>query len=354
MINFDDIQKKIDQLSDSFKRELKEKQSKASDLLKDKRLNDLFKSVKELPVELRAEAGSQLNKVKKFVQQAVDDEDEQTDSRIEDFDVTAPFEESHLHPGHLIDPKLGSIHPSMRGIDQAIEVFGQMGFGAIESIPLDSQYNMFDSLNFLPDHPTRDQFDTFWLDQKDAAGKKLLAPGHCSAMQNRILRKGRSQLEAGDPIAMLIPGRVFRHDDIDITHDHIFYQLEGVYVHRKVSVAHLLGTLTNFFEIYFQKSLEYKLEPFYFSFTEPSLEVIGNCLPKRTNDKSSDTDEAGWMELLGAGLIHPNVLSEAGIDPKKYSGFAFGIGFTRLVMTRYEISDIRLLFSGKIDFLRQF
>jgi phenylalanyl-tRNA synthetase alpha chain len=172
-------------------------------------------------------------------------------------------------------------------------------------------------------------------------------------MQNRVLQQYKGNLEQGEPIAAVIPGRVFRNEDLDARHEHTFYQLEGVYVGKGVHAGMLIATLKTFLQEYYGKELEVKTQPFYFPFTEPSFEFALSC-PFCDKKGCHICSKTGWIELLGCGMIHPNVLRHAGIDPEQYTGFAWGGGIERLVMMKYGIEDVRHFESGKLDFLRQF
>jgi phenylalanyl-tRNA synthetase alpha chain len=189
--------------------------------------------------------------------------------------------------------------------------------------------------------------------QTDTNGKQFIAPAHTSTMQNRVLKKYKDNLALGKPIAVVIPGRVFRNEDLDARHEHTFYQLEGVYVGKGVHAGNLIATLKTFLQEYYQQELEVKTQPYYFPFTEPSFEFALSC-PFCKKAGCNICSQSGWIELLGCGLIHPNVLKEAGIDPNEYTGFAWGGGIDRLVMMKNDIEDIRHFESGKLEFLRQF
>jgi phenylalanyl-tRNA synthetase alpha chain len=189
--------------------------------------------------------------------------------------------------------------------------------------------------------------------QTDKDGKQLIAPAHTSTMQHRVLKALKPNLEEGRPIAVVIPGRVFRNEDLDARHEHTFYQLEGVYVGKGIHAGHLMATLKTFLQEYYQQELEVKTQPFYFPFTEPSFEFALSC-PFCQKKGCNVCSYSGWIELLGCGMINPNVLKMAGIDPTVYTGFAWGGGIERLVMMKYDIEDIRHFESGKLDFLKQF
>jgi phenylalanyl-tRNA synthetase alpha chain len=172
-------------------------------------------------------------------------------------------------------------------------------------------------------------------------------------MQNRVLIANKYKLEKGDDIAYVVPGTVFRNEDVDSRHDHTFFQVEGVYVSKNVNAGNLMATLRTFLEDYYKQELEIKSQPFYFPFTEPSFEFALSC-PFCNKEGCQICSHSGFIELLGCGMIHPNVLKEAGIDPEIYSGFAFGFGLDRLVMLKYDIEDVRNLKSSRLEFLRQF
>ena len=199
--------------------------------------------------------------------------------------------------------------------------------------------------------------------EKDNEGHPLVAPAHTSTMQNRVLKKYRENLERGEAIAAVVPDRVFRNEDLDARHEHTFYQIEGVYVAKGVHAGMLIATLQTFLEEYYGKKLEVRVNPFYFPFTEPSFEFALSCpfCGAETEGSGESKDKAckvcsgeGWIELLGCGMIHPNVLKAADIDPNVYTGFAFGCGIDRLVMMKHAIEDVRHFESAKLDFLRQF
>jgi len=274
---------------------------------------------------------------------------------LKPIDVTAPFDVNTppVERPALLPSEQGSGHPLMREREIMLDIFYRMGFTASESRELDDDYHMFTSLNFPEGHPARDDYDTFMTEQTDANGNRLIAPAHTSTMQNRLLKQYKSNLEKGEPIAVLVPDRVFRNEDLDARHEHTFYQHEGIYVDKGVHTGMLVATLKTFLEEYYQTTLDVRINPFYFPFTEPSFEFSLSC-PFCDKQGCSICSYAGWIELLGCGMIHPNVLREAGIDPEVYSGFAWGGGIDRLVMMKYGIEDVRYFHSGRLDFLRQF
>ena len=223
-----------------------------------------------------------------------------------------------------------------------IAIYQLMGFDVVESRQLDDEFHMFDSLNFPKEHPARDGYDTFRTEEG------LIPPAHTSTMQHRVLKAYRDKLADGGEIAVVVPGRVYRNEDVDATHEHTFYQCEGVYVSRDCTMGQMLGILREFFEKYYEQKLNIRTQPGYFPFTEPSLEFMIEK-PKSLGGKKGD-----FLEMLGCGMIHPNVLKMAGIDPEIYHGFAWGGGIDRLVMLRYGLKDIRYLESGNLNFLKEF
>ena len=269
-------------------------------------------------------------------------------------DVTAPMDVNTDIPP-LLPSDQGTIHPLSAEIERISGIFNRMGYCVEESREIDDQFHMFESLNFPKGHPARDDYDTFMTEQTDVNGDRLIAPAHTSTMQNRVLQKYRAQLERGEAIAAIVPDRVFRNEDLDARHEHTFYQVEGVYVGKGVAVGNLIATLQAFLQEYYGKKLDVRVNPFYFPFTEPSFEFALSCPFCEGKDPSCKVCSGeGWIELLGCGMIHPNVLRAANINPDEYTGFAFGCGIDRLVMMRYGIEDVRHFESGRLDFLEQF
>lgn len=325
-----------------------------ADITKAVELRALYAEIPTLAPEERGAFGKEINMLKQELEGLLAEHQEKAEA-LPPIDVTAPFDKNvpaAARPA-LLSVEQGSKHPLMAELEKVLDIFYRMGFTAIESRQIDDDTHMFEMLNFPEGHPARDDYDTFMTEQTDAHGKQLIAPAHTSTMQNRVLQKYRHNLEAGRPIAAVIPGRVFRNEDLDARHEHTFYQLEGVYVGKGVHAGHLIATLKTFLQEYYQKELEVKTQPFYFPFTEPSFEFALSC-PFCDKQGCSICGYAGWIELLGCGMINPNVLRMAGIDPEVYTGFAWGGGIERLVMMKYDIEDIRHFESGKLDFLRQF
>ena len=324
------------------------------DILKAVELKALYDQLKILPNEDKAAFGAEVNALRQELT-AIANEHQAVAEALPPIDVTAPFDvnsEPSRRP-RLLPAENGSIHPLMTELANILDIFYRMGFTAVESREIDDDYHMFGALNFPEGHPARDDYDTFMTEQTDATGKPLIAPAHTSTMQNRVLKKYKAQLETGTPIAAVIPGRVFRNEDLDARHEHTFYQVEGVYVSTGVNAGNLIATLKTFLQEFYDKALEFKTQPYYFPFTEPSFEIVLSC-PFCDKAGCGVCSQSGWIELLGCGMIHPNVLIEAGIDPAIYTGFAWGFGVERLVMMKYGIEDVRHFKSAKLDFLRQF
>lgn len=337
---------KIANLAEVLTRRLAETEDKSS-VLKSQELKALYAEIPLLPAEERADFGRQLNELKVELVRLYE-EAGKPNATLPPIDITAPFDVNTIDSRPCLLPATnGSMHPLMSEMDRVIGIYNQMGFEAIESRQIDDDFHMFEALNFPPEHPARDDYDTFMTEEG------LIAPAHTSTMQHRVLKKYKTNLDMSDAIKVVIPGRVFRNEDLDARHEHTFYQLEGIYVGRGIHVGHLLATLKTFLQAYYQKELPIKTQPFYFPFTEPSFEFALGC-PFCGAKGCNICSKTGWIELLGCGLIHPNVLKKAGIDPAEYTGFAWGGGIDRLVMMKSQIEDIRHFHSGKLAFLRQF
>ncbi|MBR3176689.1 phenylalanine--tRNA ligase subunit alpha [Candidatus Saccharibacteria bacterium] len=307
-----------------------------------KKLNAEYAKIKDLSADQRADFGKQINQKKQQLNAeiaAAEAAAEQED--IVPLDISAPCDINGELP-QFLTADFGSKHPLMTELDRVIAIYQSMGFDIAESVQLDDEYHMFDSLNFAKGHPARDGYDTFRTEEG------FIPPAHTSTMQNRVLKANAHKLAEGKAIAVAVPGRVYRNEDVDATHEHTFYQCEGVYVSEDCTLGNMLGILREFFEKYYGQKLNIKTQPGYFPFTEPSLEFLIEK-PASLGGKGD-----GWLEMLGCGMIHPNVLKAAGIDPTKYQGFAWGGGIDRLVMLRYGLTDVRNFESAKLDFLKEF
>lgn len=342
----------IDQkLADDLKRRAQEGDTT---VLRSPELKSLFDEIKTMPADKRGAFGQEINQLRTQLTDLLKATQDKAEA-LPPIDITAPFDANTAPADRpkLLPSETGSQHPLMTELAVVLDIFYRMGFTAVESREIDDDFHMFGSLNFPEDHPARDDYDTFMTTQTDKNGKQFIAPAHTSTMQNRVLKEYADDLKAGTPIAAVIPGRVFRNEDLDARHEHTFYQLEGIYVDKGINVGHLIATLKTFLQEYYGKELEVMTQPFYFPFTEPSFEFALSC-PFCDKAGCNICSYSGWIELLGCGLIHPNVLSQAGIDPSIYSGFAWGGGIDRLVMMKYGVEDVRHFESGKLDFLRQF
>jgi phenylalanyl-tRNA synthetase alpha chain len=344
---------KVQEAADLLKGRFAELTNKP-DILKASELRALYAEIPQLSPEQRGAFGKELNDLRAELQQLVDEAGEQAEA-LPPIDVTAPFDVNvpATERPKLLPSEIGSAHPLMREREIIVDILYRMGFTASESREIDDDYHMFGALNFPEGHPARDDYDTFMTTQTDKNGKPFIAPAHTSTMQNRLLRQYAGNLAKGEPIAVIVPDRVFRNEDLDARHEHTFYQHEGIYVDKGVHAGMLVATLKTFLQTYYGKELDVKTQPFYFPFTEPSFEFAQSC-PFCDKKGCSVCSYTGWIELLGCGMIHPNVLRDAGIDPEVYTGFAWGGGIERLVMMKYGIEDIRHFESARLDFLRQF
>ena len=307
-----------------------------------KKINKEASGIRDLPAEKRAEFGRKINEHRQEVLEKIKNaERAMMDVEAEAIDVTAWSGVNEAAP-EFYPTEMGSEHPLMSELARVLSIYQMMGFDIVEAKQLDDEYHMFDALNFPKEHPARDGYDTFRTEEG------LIPPAHTSTMQHRVLKAYRSKLLKDGQIAVVVPGRVFRNEDVDATHEHTFYQCEGVYVSEDCTMGQMLGILREFFEKYYGQKLNIRTQPGYFPFTEPSLEFMIEK-PRDLGGKKGD-----FLEMLGCGMIHPNVLRMAGIDPTKYHGFAWGGGIDRLVMLRYGLSDVRNFESGNLRFLRAF
>ena len=252
--------------------------------------------------------------------------------RLAAFDVTA------YAPNQL----RGSLHPYTTTIAEIEDIFITMGFEIVDGPELETDFYNFEALNIPKDHPARDMHDTFWLPKPHH-----LLRTHTSSVQIRSLKSRKP------PLAIVAPGRCFRHEATDASHDYLFLQCEGLIVSETISLANLFAVTKTFLQRLFKtEKLTIRQRPGYFPFVEPGVEIDMSC-PFCT-DGCSTCKKTGWIEICGTGLVHPHVLTACGIDPERYTGCAFGFGLTRLVMLKYGIRDIRLLHEGRIEFLEQF
>lgn len=344
----------LDELVASVRNELLERYKtleRKSDIVKAPELKGLFARIPTLEPRERAGFGQAINELSVELKAMIASESDVA-TKLAPIDVTAPMDINTEVPD-LLTSTSGSTHPLTQEIKKLSDIFERMGFVIEDSREIDDQHHMFDTLNFPKGHPARDDYDTFMTVETDSAGEPFIAPAHTSTMQNRILKKYRTNLDKGEPIAAVVPDRVFRNEDLDARHEHTFYQVEGVYVAKGVHAGMLIATLQEFLSEYYGKVLDVRTNPFYFPFTEPSFEISLSC-PFCDKKGCGVCSFEGWIELLGCGLIHPNVLKAADIDPNEYTGFAWGLGIDRLVMMKNGIEDVRHFESAKLEFLRQF
>jgi len=332
---------KIEEVRQSILTKLNES-SNPREILKSSEFKNLYAAISTLPGDERGKYGKAVNDLKLELEAVISDMESKIDElAVMPIDVTAPWDGNSGSP-RLLPVSDGTIHPISKELEVVVDIFTRMGFEAFESRQIDDDFHMFGALNFPENHPARDGYDTFRTEEG------FIPPAHTSTMQNRILKAGKDKLASGGNIAAISYGRVFRNEDVDATHEHTFYQCEGVYVSSSATLGDMLGTLRAFFETYYGQELRIKTQPAYFPFVEPGLEFAIEK-PAALGGKPGD-----WLEMLGCGMIHPNVLRAADIDPEKYKGFAWGGGIERLVMLKYGIEDLRHFESGKLEFLRKF
>ena len=301
-------------------------------------LKEILKEMGKISSDERPIMGKLANETRSAIEKHVESMKERVkaierESQLlkEDIDVTLPSSETNI--GHL--------HPLNVILNEIKEIFIGMGYKIAEGPEVDTVYNNFDALNAPKDHPSRSLSDTFYVNEE------LLLRTQTSPVQVRTMKANVP------PIKIISPGRCFRYDELDATHSPMFHQIEGLVVDENITIADLKGTLDLFAKRLFGENTKTKFRPHYFPFTEPSAEVDVSCF-KCGGDGCKFCSNTGWIEILGCGMVHPNVLEECDIDSKKYSGFAFGMGLDRITMLKYEIDDIRLLFENDIRFIKQF
>lgn len=304
------------------------------------RMTALMAELKNLSIEERRQFGPLCNQLKEEITQALQEKSTQLikleqmkkEEAFKNFDVTA-YQAPASH---------GTLHPYTTVIQEIEEIFTSMGFEILQGSEVETAFINFEALNIPHDHPARDMHDTFWLDIPG-----MLLRTHTSTVQIHAMQRMQP------PLAIVAPGRAYRHEATDASHDFMFMQCEGLFIDEKASLAQLFATAQTFLQAIFKKKdLHIRLRPGFFPFVEPGIEIDMSC-PFCTQGCST-CKKTRWIEICGSGLVHPKVLEAAGIDPKRYSGFAFGFGLTRLVMLKYGINDIRLLHEGNINFLKQF
>jgi phenylalanyl-tRNA synthetase alpha chain len=309
---------------------------------KKSRLTQILRSISTLSLEERRNTGANANAMRKSLEEALEEK-----SRTLKTLHLAPSLEKRVDitlPGYPIP--IGRSHPTTQTIEEICQVFQNMGFQIFEGPDVEWDYYNFEALNIPADHPARDMFATFWIDSNRGEKNRLLRT-HTSPMQIRVME----QLKP--PIRMIVPGRCYRYEATDTTHESMFYQVEGLAVDKNITMADLKGTLFDFCRCIFGDERKVRFRCDYFPFVEPGVEIAIECLACHGNGCRT-CGYTGWIEILGAGMVNPNVLRGVGLDPDVYSGFAFGMGVERIPMLRYGIDDIRLFYNNDIRFLRQF
>ena len=301
-------------------------------------LTSLLKSMKDLAPEDRPKAGQMVNEARARIDEKLEAKKKEFEKAIleerlinEKIDVTLPG--TKLAQGHR--------HPSNITLEEVEDIFIGMGYEVVEGPEIEKDYYNFEALNIPANHPAKDEQDTFYITQD------ILLRTQTSSVQVHEMEKGRL------PIRMIAPGRVFRSDEMDATHSPTFHQIEGLVIDKGITFADLKGTLQEFAKRLFGEDTRIKFRPHHFQFTEPSAEVDVSCF-KCKGKGCRFCKGSGWVEILGCGMVHPHVLEMSGIDPEKYTGFAFGVGLERIALLKYEIDDMRLLYENDIRFLKQF
>ncbi len=325
-------------------------ETKLQFLGKSGKLTLTIKEITTVPIEKRKEIGILANDVKQTIEQAIADQFEMLSKKkkttlIEKIDVT--------NPG--IKPEIGHLHLVTQAIEEITDIFEKIGFERVRYPEVEWDYYAFTALNFPQNHPARDEWETFFVKSQEnpKKGKMILTP-HTSSGQIREMER------KGPPIRMLNIAKCYRRQS-DVSHTPMFHQFEGLVIDKDISITHLKGTLEYFVKSYFGKNRKSRIRPYHFQFTEPSFEVDVSCGVCNGEGRLLDGSKcklckSGWLEMGGAGMVHPNVLKSGGIDPNKFTGFAFGWGVERVLMMRegLEIDDLRLLYSNDLRFLEQF
>lgn len=295
----------------------------------------LFENLKSVSKDEKPLLGKSLNELRNSVQSQFDQLKEQLEAHSQDHRQAVDFS----LPGR--DRSIGSKHILIQTLDEIKSIFKGLGFAVSEGPELESDYNNFGALNFAPDHPARDMQDTFFIN------KDFLLRTHTSPVQIRVMT------EKNPPVRVIMPGKVYRNEAISARSYCLFHQVEGLYVDQNVTFAELKGTLVSFARQFYGSDLKYRFRPSFFPFTEPSAEMDITCfLCKGKGCRMCK--HTGWLEILGCGMVDPNVFKAVGYDPEKYTGYAFGMGIERIAILKYDIPDIRLYFENDLRFLKQF
>jgi phenylalanyl-tRNA synthetase alpha chain len=305
----------------------------------------LLRSLGTLPLEERRQLGAAANRLRAELEAAF----AERQTLVREAEARRAVEIGRLDvtlPGR--PPTLGRLHPITQTIAEICEAFRDMGFQTVEGPEVEWDYYNFEALNIPKDHPARDMWDTLWVDFETAAGERpMLLRTHTSPMQIRVMERTRP------PVRVVVPGKVFRYEATDATHESMFYQVEGLAVDTDITMADLKGVLYQFARRLFGAERRIRFRCDYFPFVEPGVEMAIDCFAC-DGAGCRICSESGWIEIMGAGMVHPDVLRRVGYDPAVYTGFAFGLGAERIAMLKHGIEDIRLFYANDIRFLRQF
>jgi phenylalanyl-tRNA synthetase alpha chain len=308
-------------------------------------LTQLLRGLAALPLEERKAVGAAANQVKAALE-ACWKQKEAALREVELAGLLGAKPTDITLPGRPVS--LGRLHPTTQTLRQACDIFAGMGFQVVEGPEVEWDYYNFEALNIPQGHPARDMWATFWIDVETEGGERpMLLRTHTSPMQIRIMEKTRP------PVRVLVPGRVYRYEATDATHEAMFYQIEGLAVDKTITMADLKGVLLEFARHLFGQGRRVRFRCDYFPFVEPGMEMAIDCLVCQ-GAGCRLCGHTGWIEILGAGMVHPEVLRRVDYDPEIYTGFAFGMGIERIPMLTYGIDDIRLFYSNDLRFLRQF
>lgn len=325
------LKKDLEMKLESAKKEADILNIKSEYVGKKSEISSILASLKDMSIEDKKKYGSLINNTKKEMENMINEKIENIGNDVEiTFDDTLDY-----------DIETGSLHPVTIIAHEITDILKRMGFTVVSGPEMESEYYNFEALNVPKDHPARDMQDTYFLDNGMLL-RTQTSDNQIHAMEN-----------FGAPLRICAPGRVFRNEDLDANHENTFYQIEGMVIDEGITIENLLYVMQNLLKEVFKKEVKVRLRPGFFPFTEPSYEMDMSCLI--CGGKGCPTcKNSGWIEMVGSGMVHPNVLKAGGIDPEKYTGFAFGFGLTRLAMMRYKTNDIRVLNSGDIRYLKEF
>nr|WP_315103886.1 phenylalanine--tRNA ligase subunit alpha [uncultured Catonella sp.] len=318
-------------------------EARVSFLGKKGELTQVLKSLKDVAPEDRPKVGQLVNEAREIIEKRLEERKKEFDKKMldlklatETIDVTLPARK----------PLIGHRHPNTIALDEVKKIFIGMGYQVVDGPEIEYDYYNFEALNIPANHPAKDEQDTFYI-ENTILENKLLLRTQTSSVQVHVMEREKP------PIKIIAPGRVFRSDEVDATHSPSFHQVEGLVIDKSVTFADLKGTLAEFARRIFGEDTRVKFRPHHFPFTEPSAEMDVSCF-KCGGKGCRFCKNEGWIEILGCGMVHPNVLEMRGIDPKEYQGFAFGMGLERIALLKYEVDDMRLLYENDVRFLKQF